>query len=123
MLQNRTVTFAKGPGLKARQNKHVRSNGAPAHDAEKGAVVKRDAQAIKRARIHAPLQRLGIDHAAVSGRAKSPARPVDHRSGDVYGIARPHLRAHLPPVAINRGALPSTGTVVLASSPTSVCRL
>ena len=54
-------------------------------------------------------QGLGADHAAVGDHAhardrEAPAQPVDHRDqrADVGDIARPHLGAHRPPVAIDQ---------------------
>ena len=62
--------------------------------------------------------RLGADHAAVGDHAdpadrEAPAQPVDHRDqrGDVGDIARPHLGAHRPRVAIDQDRQDHLGEV------------
>jgi hypothetical protein len=52
---------------------------------------------------------LGADHASVGDDADAAdreafAQPVDHRhqSGDIGGVARPHLRAYRTPVAVDQ---------------------
>ena len=67
---------------------------------------------------------LGTDHAAVGDHAhardvEAPAQPVDHRDQrrHVGGVARPHLRAHRPAVAVDQHGqdhLPQVRTVILA---------
>ena len=67
---------------------------------------------------------LGTDHAAVGDHAhardvEAPAQPVDHRDQrrHVGGVARPHLRAHRPPVAVDQDRedhLPQIRTMILA---------
>ena len=67
---------------------------------------------------------LGTDHAAVGDYAhprdgEASAEPVDHRDQcrHVGGVARPHLRAHRPPIAIEQHGedhLPQVRTMILA---------
>ena len=67
---------------------------------------------------------LGADHAAVGDHAhtrdvEALAQPVDHRDQrrHVGGVARPHLRAHRPPIAIEQHGedhLPQVRTMILA---------
>jgi hypothetical protein len=56
-----------------------------------------------------PSNGLGADHAAVGDDADAadrepPLQPIDHRKQacDIGGVARPHLRAHRTPVAVDQ---------------------
>ena len=71
-------------------------------------------------------QRLGADHAAIGDDAdladgEAPAQPVDHRdqARHVGRVARPHLRAHRPSVAVDQHRqdhLAQVRTVILAEA-------
>jgi hypothetical protein len=67
---------------------------------------------------------LSADHAAIGDHAhardrEAAAQPVDHRDQrrHVGGVARPHFRAHRPPIAVDqhrKDHLPQIGTMILA---------
>ena len=74
-------------------------------------------------------QRLGTDQPAVgnhahAGDGEAPAEPVDDRDegGNIGGVARPHLRAHRPAIAVDhyrQDHLAKIGPVILAVAVTA----